>query len=74
MTEEGNGAKSLILSRIYDQLQDMEQTGCRLGATHTSLIAELMRRMGDVETKFWSIVILLVSNLAATVTVIIRGD
>jgi len=66
-------AKSVLLKEIWDDVRETRKTGCSFGQVTRQITVDVCRRLGDLEVKFWAIIVLLVANLASVATIIIRG-
>ena len=70
-----NGAettKGLIFTDFNRRLANIEDTGCSTGKVHTQELKDGMRRVGNLESQFWAVIMLLISNLTATILILIR--
>ena len=61
------------MKEIYQEMKEREKTGCSFGQVSRQMLIDGLRRVNDVETKFWAIILLLVSNLAGIVFLFVKG-
>ena len=55
--EGAEETKGYILQTLTNKIIDIEKEGCATGKVHSSQLFDTCRRVGDLEVKFWWIIL-----------------